>query len=453
MKHVWVVLIAMVVAFSCKESDLDPPDPMKKDDPVETVDPFSKIPELSDRVVYEVNLRAFSNSGNLTGVTSKLDHIQSLGANVIWLMPIYPIGQLKGVNSPYSVSDYKSVNTEFGDLNDLIELVNEAHSRDIAVVLDWVANHTAWDHDWMQTPDWYAQDSDGNIIEPPGTGWTDVAELDFDNTDMRAEMIASMKYWIEEAGIDGFRCDAVDFVPDDFWSTAITSVNAITDKELIWLGEGGKAENFTSGFEFNYAWDYYNKIKDIYSNSASASSLFVTHQQEFNNLNSNQSKLRYITNHDVYAWDETPEEVFTNEGAVGAFVATAFMGGVPLIYSGQEVGRPSLISFFGKDPIDWSQNPDILKQYQDVMTARAEVLYIVKGELITYSDTNVIAFSKTTESSELLVLVNTRSSDQTFTLSEALQNSSWNNLLTDKTQSLSSEVNMNAFQFLILQKQ
>ncbi|SMD37953.1 Glycosidase [Reichenbachiella faecimaris] len=443
----------MAVSFSCEESGMVPPTPIDKEDETATVNSFSNIAKLSDRVIYEVNLRAFSSSGKLAGVTAGLDHIQSLGTNVIWLMPIYPIGQLKGVNSPYSVQDYQAVNTEFGDLNDLIALVNEAHSRDMAVILDWVANHTSWDHEWMQTPDWYVQDSDGNIIEPPGTGWTDVAELNFDNIDMQAEMIASMKYWIEEAGIDGFRCDAIDFVPDAFWSEAIASINSATDKELIWLGEGGKAENFTSGFEFNYAWDFYGKIKNIYSNSNSASGLFVTHEQEMSGLDANQSKLRYITNHDVYAWDETPEEVYTNEGSVGAFVATAFIGGVPLIYSGQEIGRPSLISFFGKDPIDWSQNPDILKQYQDLMAVRESVLEVLHGELIAYSDTDVIAFSRTNETSELLILVNTRATSKTFSLPTSLQNSSWENLLTDENIPLGNEISLDAFQYLILQKQ
>lgn len=453
-KNIWLAVLGWVImASSCEDSDLKPPEFEEEEEEVVSVDDFGGIPELADRVVYEVNLRAFSSAGNLAGVTAGLDHIQSLGANVIWLMPIHPIGQINGVNSPYSVQDYEAVNSEFGDINDLIELVNEAHGRDMAVILDWVANHTSWDHAWINTPAWYAQDSEGNIIAPPGTGWADVAELNFDNIDMQSEMIAAMTYWIEEAGIDGYRCDAIDFVPDAFWSKAITSVNASTGKELIWLGEGGKSENFDVGFEFNYAWDFYSKIKNVYHSGASASGVFVTHEQEFSGLNADQSKLRYITNHDVYAWEETPDEVFTNEGAVGAFVATAFMGGVPLIYSGQEVGRPSLISFFGKDPIDWGQNPDILKQYQQAMSIREQLLDVVQGELHTYTHVDIIAFSKTTSADELLVLVNARATEQSFSLPTNLQNSSWRDWLNDKTENWSDQITLEPFEYLILQRQ
>ncbi|PIB37320.1 hypothetical protein BFP72_00415 [Reichenbachiella sp. 5M10] len=401
-------------------------------------------------VVYEVNLRAFSASGNLDGVRQRLDHIQSLGVNVLWLMPIYPIGIENGVNSPYAISDYKEVNPEFGTLNDLIKLVNEAHRRDMAVIMDWVGNHTAWDHLWMEHKDWYSQDAEGNIIAPPGTGWTDVAELNFANQDMRDEMISDMTYWIHHAGIDGYRCDAVDFVPEDFWSEAIVAVDASTTKSLIWLAEGGIVENFQAGFAFNYGWDFYGKIKGIYSEDQSASGIFVTNEQEFNVVPDGKTKLRYITNHDLYAWDETPTEVYGEQGSVGAFVSTAFMAGVPLIYSGQEVANSELISFFGKNPINWSQNPEILSQYQSVMAARASVVDILTGDLAIYGQKDVIVFKHTKGTEEVLVVVNTRDKEVVLPVPAELQGTTWTNLLTESSRDIGSELVLSTKEYLIL---
>ncbi len=414
------------------------------------VEPFNNIPALEEMVVYEVNLRAFSNSGTINGLKNNLDHIESLGVNVIWIMPLYPIGQERGVNSPYSIKDYEDVNTEFGTINDLKTLVNEAHSRDIAVILDWVANHTAWDHPWIsEHDDWYSKDGNGNIIEPPGTGWTDVAELNFDNQDMRGEMINSMQFWIEEVGIDGFRCDAIDFVPQDFWSQAISGVDAITDKDLIWLGEGGEAWNFSAGFEFNYGWDFYGRIKNIFDEGLSASGLFTVHNQEYNVVPSGKSKLRYITNHDVYAWDETPHEVY-DDGQVGAFVATAFMPGIPLIYNGQEVGNPDLISFFDKNPIDWSQNSEILDQYIEIMTLRKTLDAVINGDLTTYADGDIIIFKRSLNDQEVLIFVNTRGNGQSVTLPASLQNTNWENPLAGENMTLENDISFDSYEYLIL---
>jgi len=186
--------------------------------------PFANMPATDDVVMYEVNLRAFSANGNLQGVTSRLDEIKALGVNVIWLMPIHPVGILNGINSPYCVKDYKGVGTEYGTLEDVRTLTTEAHNRGMAVILDWVANHTSWDNPWIQNTDWYTKNNAGNIVHPPGTNWTDVADLNFDNSDMRLAMIDAMQYWILEANIDGFRCDYADGVPFSFWNQAINKL-------------------------------------------------------------------------------------------------------------------------------------------------------------------------------------------------------------------------------------
>ncbi|MFN6225422.1 MAG: alpha-amylase family glycosyl hydrolase, partial [Bacteroidota bacterium] len=182
--------------------------------------PFGGVPDTRDMVMYEVNLRAYSSAGNIQGVINRLDSIKLLGVNVLWLMPLHPVGVLKGINSPYCVRDYKAVGAEYGTLEDLRSLTDAAHSRGMAVLMDWVANHTAWDHPWMANDGWYTQNNQGQVVHPPGTNWLDVADLNYSNQAMRDAMLDAMLYWIYQANIDGFRCDYADGVPFDFWETA-----------------------------------------------------------------------------------------------------------------------------------------------------------------------------------------------------------------------------------------
>lgn len=447
------LLFFLITAFTvpgCAEDDLKRP-PSKDDIEGVGIDSASYAPDLGEMVVYEVNMRAFSAQGNFSGVVARLENIEEMGANVIWLMPIHPIGEVNGVNSPYSVRDYEAVSSEYGSMDDLNHLINEAHKRDIAVIIDWVANHTAWDHDWIsEHPEWYTQDSNGNIIAPAGTGWADVADLNYENNAMRQEMIESMKFWLENTGIDGFRLDAVDWVPMDFWSEAIPILKNASEKEIILLAEGGDPDNFSAGFEINYSWDFQTAIKRVFSLGNSAQSIVNTHNSEYSVLPDGAEKLRYITNHDIYAWDETVLEIFGLEGSVAAFVITAYLEGVPLIYTGQEIGHPSNISFFNSDPLDWSLNPEIYQAYKTVMQTRAELPPVLGGELETYFDANVAAFKRVSGSQEVLVLVNVRDSNQTYSFPEALNGTSWKNELTQETITLEGEITLAPYQYMIL---
>lgn len=226
-KIVYTLLLA-VAFISCSSSD----DDTSSDSPyTQYGTPFEKMPKKEDAIIYQVNIRAFSQAGTLKGVQDRLTQIQELGANVVYLMPVYPVGKVKAsgeLGSPYAVKDYKAVNPDFGTLQDLQTLVEEAHKKNMAVVLDWVANHTAWDNNWItEHPNWYQKDANGNIIIPPGTNYNDVAQLDFNNAEMKAAMIDAMSYWVYNANIDGFRCDYADFVPQTFWTEAITKLRKI----------------------------------------------------------------------------------------------------------------------------------------------------------------------------------------------------------------------------------
>ncbi|MFH1213583.1 MAG: alpha-amylase family glycosyl hydrolase, partial [Candidatus Neomarinimicrobiota bacterium] len=268
--------------------------------------------------MYEVNIRAFSSTGTFQGVIDRLDSIKALGINTIWLMPIYPIGVKNSVNSPYCIKNYTEINPEFGLLDDFKTLVSEAHEKNMAVIIDWVANHTAWDNPWITNKSWYTQDEDGIIIYPAGTNWQDVADLNYSNQDMRKEMIKSMKYWIETADIDGFRCDAADYVPYNFWAQAIDSLYTI-GKYLILLSEGSRNDHFTAGFQMNYGWDFYYNLVNVFNDDYSVTTIYNTHNTEYKNIPEGKHKLRFTTNHDESAWNETPVILFN--GKKGALAA------------------------------------------------------------------------------------------------------------------------------------
>jgi glycosidase len=245
--------------------------------------PFAGVPAAEDIIMYEVNLRAFSAEGDLQGVIDRLDHIQELGINTICLMPIYPQGELRSVGSPYTVRDYKAVSPEYGNLNDLRALTDQAHVRGMAVILDWVANHTAWDNDWIVNEDWYTQNNAGLIVHPPDTNWRDVVDLNFDNAEMRAEMIDAMRYWILEANVDGYRCDYADGVPADFWQEAFANLSSIPDRDLIFFAEGNRDDHFDAGFHLAFGWEFYGSIIDVYAGDDAATA-FAKAQSEYSNV-------------------------------------------------------------------------------------------------------------------------------------------------------------------------
>ena len=413
--------------------------------------PFDSVPETKNIIMYEVNLRAFSSSGDLQGVINRLDQLKALSVNVIWLMPIYPIGQINSVNSPYCVKNYYEVGSEYGTLADLRTLTTEAHNRNMAVVVDWVANHTAWDNPWItQHPEWYSQDGAGNIIIPPGTNWNDVADLNFSNATMRVNMIDAMKYWTLEANIDGFRCDYADGVPYDFWKQAIDSLNTIPNRNLIFLAEGTRADHYDAGFEMTYAWDFYTSIKNVFAGSA-PSTIYTTNISEYAGVPAGKRKLRFTTNHDQSAWEATPMTLFSGKaGATCASVITTYYNGVPLIYTGQEVGRVSTVPFFSNSPINWTVNLDMQQNYRDMLAFYSQSAVSRYGTPTPYADANVVCFKKVLNADQVLVIANVRNTTTNYSIPTALLNSTWTNALTGASVTLGSSLSLSAYQYLIL---
>lgn len=446
MKFFWYIPLILILLLSCSKKEGS-----SEAEPTPEPEVAFEIPETGDIIMYEVNLRAFSSRGDLQGVINGLDHIKSLGVNVIWLMPIHPIGEINSVNSPYSVKNYQEVAAEYGSLNDLISLVEKSHDKNIAVILDWVANHTAWDHTWITNIDWYTQDENGNIISPEGTNWLDVADLNFDNPDMRVEMINAMRFWVETAGVDGFRCDAADMIPFDFWEQALATLDEASDKELIFLAEGARTDHFSAGFDLNFSWNYYSKLKNVFNGVSTPTILYAIQQQSYNNIPAGKHKLRFTTNHDESAWDATPMVLFNGKnGALAASVITIYMGGVPLIYNGQEVGVTDNIPFFSNSPINWALNPDMLESYKNLLEFYATSEVVKKGELVTFSHPTVVAFTRTQSTDVVLVIVNTLNENTSYTLPDELVNTNWINALSGNAMNFNTEIEMSPYEYIIL---
>ena len=457
MNRILCLITGVWILFSCSKvtesTDIPPVTPPVTDStPAQYGTPFNNVPARQDAIIYQVNMRAFSQKANFQGVIARLDSIQALGVNVIYLMPIYPVGKIKSVNSPYCVKDYQSVNSEFGTLADLRALVEGAHNRNMGVILDWIANHTAWDNGWIAShKNWYLQDASGNIVSPPGMGWNDVAQLDFKNAAMRLEMIKNMKSWVYIANVDGFRCDYTDGPPVDFWKQAIDSLRNIKTHKLLIMAEGTRSANYSAGFDYNFGFGFYGQLKNIYSKGASVLLIDNLNKTEYANSTGDQQVVRYITNHDVNGSDGTPLDLFGGKtGSMAAFIVAAYMKSVPMIYNGQEVGTPFRIPFpFTGNKINWTLNPDITAEYKKILAFRNSSTAIRRGLLTSYSNADICAFTKETAGEKVLVISNLRNQTIQYSLPVALTNTSWTDAIKGGSVSLSTQLTLLPYGYLI----
>jgi len=454
-----LILSILLALTGCSKSHTTPT-PVKTNpdtataykDPEQYGTPFASVPATKDMVIYEVNLRTYT-PGTFAGALPRLDSIKALGVNVVWLMPTYPIGVLKSIGSPYCVKDYNSVNPEFGALSDLRAYVDKAHSLGMAVIMDWVANDTSWDSTWITNKSWYLQDGNGNIIDPPGTNYTDVAALNYANNDMRTAMIRAMKSWIFTANIDGYRCDFADNIPSDFWVQALDTLSTIKTHKLIYLAEGTTSAEISAGFQVDYAFSYYNTLKGVYGGTQAPSSIITTNSSELSSIPFTGTKMRYITNHDDAASDGSTLTIYKNkQGALSAFVMAAYMDGTPMIYDSQEVGYPNAINFFTDVPVDYTANPDIVAAYKKILAFRAAHEAVKSGTLTTYNDANIVAFEKTSGTDDVLILVNATGNGVNFSVPAALQNSNWKDGMSGAAVTLGTQLSFSGYQYVVLSK-
>lgn len=447
-KKIRYLLVFFILLVSCGEDPIEP----TPTGPQQYSTPLSNVPDIDKATIYEVNLRAQSSEGTIQGVISKLAHIKSLGTNVIWLMPIYEQGTVNSVNSPYSVKNYEKISPEYGTLADLRTLTDQAHAMGMAVILDWVANHTAWDHPWISAhPEWYTQNASGQIIIPPGTNWNDVADLNFDQNAMRKAQIDAMKYWVLEANVDGFRCDYADGVPFDFWSEAIAALKSLPKRDVLMLAEGTRSDHYQAGFDLTYGWNYYTALKNVW-NGAATSTLTTTNQLEYGNIPTGKGKVRFTTNHDESAWDASPMSLFNGKnGAIAASVVSIFSGGVPLLYTGQEVGKTGTTPFFSNTTINWTSNADMLSAYQKLYAIYNNNSAARSSTISAYQLSNdLVCWKKTNGSSSMLILVNVRNSTINATLPPALTGN-FTNLSSGMSETLSSALTLTPYAYRIYQ--
>ncbi|GAC1367910.1 MAG: alpha-amylase family glycosyl hydrolase [Hymenobacter sp.] len=450
------VVVAAGLLAGCKKAEADPPTPAATatPPPAQYGTPFAGVPDRQDAAIYQVNLRAFSPGGNFAGVTARLDSIKALGVNVLYLMPIYPVGTVKSVNSPYCVKDYLAVNPEFGTLADLRTLVDGAHARNMAVMLDWVANHTSWDHAWITAhPDWYLRNSAGTILSPPNTNYLDVAQLNFSSTPMRLAMVAAMKSWVYTANVDGFRCDYADAPPTDFWQQAVDTLRHVRTHRLLLLAEGTRSSHFTTGFDYTFGFSFYQTLLSVFRGGA-ATNLDALNASEYFGASGSQQVVRYTTNHDVNGSDGTPAALFGGKaGAMSAFVIAACYKGVPMVYNGQEAGMTTPITFpFTSVKVQWGAHPDVTRDYKRLLLARAGSAALRSGVPVSYSTLAVCAFTKTAGTEQALVLANVRNVATQYVVPAALANTTWTNALQGGSVSLGTQVTLPAFGYLVLKK-
>ena len=413
------------------------------------------MPEVADVVMYQVNPRVFAPSNSFQAILGRLDSIQDLGVNVLWIMPIYPIGQEKSKNSPYSVRDYKAVAPEYGTVDDLRALVESCHERGMGVILDWVANHTAWDNVWVSAhPDWYTKDSTGNIIYPPGTDWTDVADLNYDSKEMRSAMIDAMRYWVDSVGVDGFRCDVADQVPVDFWTEAISTLRASAKpRRLIMLAEGANPENFSAGFDLNYAWEFMGAIAEVMKGDARVNKLIQVDENEYKDLERNKFKLRFTTNHDE-ATKASPIKLYGGERAsMAAFVATTMLHGGMLIYGSQEVGYPETINFFQYVPVNWNANPKLREEYKKLISIYNEHPALrSSGTIRAFDDdeNNILCIERVLNNDNVLVMVNVRDKAENIEVPRMWADKPATDLMTGNEVNLGNKITLQPYQYLLL---
>lgn len=360
-------------------------------------------------VIYEMNVRQYTPEGTFAAAAEELPRLQKLGVDVIWLMPIYPIGvdQRKGtLGSYYAISDYCAVNPEFGTMADFEDFLARAHDAGFKVILDWVANHTSPDAVWEsgKPSDWYVRDSLGNTVTQ--YDWTDIAELNYDNKDMREEMRRSMRFWLDK-GVDGFRCDMACEVPLDFWRETLPELR----KEYpgtYYLAEGENPELHRDAFDASYAWELHHLLNDIAKGKKSAADLKAYIGKDAAACPPEAFRLMFTSNHDENSWAGTEFERMGDAADVMALLTFLLPSGQPLIYTGQEIGYDHRFEFFEKDSVpawEWNERSDFYRSLVDMRHAHPALAAGEKGGAIEYLDTDaadVLVFSRSVSASESL---------------------------------------------------
>ena len=367
---------------------------------------FTTVAWAKAATIYEVNIRQYTPEGNFVAFQKHLPRLKDMGVDILWLMPITPISQKKKkgkLGSYYACSSYIKINPEFGNEKDFLNLVNAAHALDMKVIIDWVANHTGCNHDWMEEhPNWFTQDATGAFSER--NGWDDVVDLNYQNAEMRAALIAAMQYWVRDFKIDGFRCDMAHLVPLDFWIQARKAVESL--QPLYWLAEC-EEPSYHQVFDTSYAWALMHISEKLAKEEVSVHDVYqVLH--DYGHYPNGATKLLFTSNHDENSWNGTEYEKFgVAAKAWGVFTQT--WNGIPLIYSGQELPNTKRLAFFDKDLILWSDaTPQLHEFYKTLGNFRKTNTAILNGETfnLPVQENGVMAYLKFNTNETVLIVLN-----------------------------------------------
>lgn len=432
----FMAAIAAVAATGCTSYEIDMPS--NPDQPV-----VGK--EVPTDVIYQANPRFFADNNCLAALNQHVDRISGMGNDILWIMPVCEMGELNAIGSPYCIRDFKAMNPKYGTIDDLKTLVENAHSKGMKVILDWIANHTSWDCAWItEHPDWYVYDADGNIVSPES--WTDVAQLDYSNPEVAAAMKDAMLYWFNEADIDGFRCDYAHGVPQAFWSDVIADLRAI-DPDVIMLAETNISEFYDCGFDMMYDWDSSTTIAAALT-GGKPNTVTAEATKALANVPDGKSILRFAFNHDVAATNNVDTMFGTPEGAPAAYVLASMLNGTPMIYSSMDVeGLIGRQSFFDYNPLTFSDAlTDRYKAINSAFKASAEVR---RGQLDDYSNSSVVCFTRSIPGHTLLVTVNATNSEQTIKTPIQLAGKTMKDLISGSDVTVPVTVTLPAYGYII----
>jgi glycosidase len=389
-----------------------------------------KFPEWAkSSAIYEVNIRQYTKEGTINAFSEHIPRLKDMGVEILWLMPVFPISSTKRkgtLGSYYAVSNFREVNPEFGTKEDLVNLIEKIHAYGMKVILDWVPNHTGWDHHWIKSnPDFYTKDKDGNITDPlDGNGvsmdWKDVADLNYDNADMRLAMIADLKYWVENHKVDGYRMDIAWGVPLDFWKQCKDSLDQV-NKDLFMLAEADIPDQVNKGyFDACYGWKLHHIMNDVAKGNKNVDSIF--HWYEHDRTQIEQGRImQFITNHDENSWSGSEFERMGEGFKVFAIMAMT-MDGIPLIYSGQEKPLVKRLEFFEKDDIVFDQFKE-QSFYQTLIKLKKDQKALWNAHFgapirkIGNSDF-VLAYTREKDESKVVVIANLSSQIRKVTITE-----------------------------------
>ena len=463
------VLCLFLLVISCKNAVEDIP----------TTLPAVSAEMMETAVIYEANIRQYSPEGTFNAFTKDIPQLKKLGVKIIWLMPINPISKVKRkatdgsftsdikdiaerekyLGSYYSVSDYKAINEEFGNKADFKKLIDTAHNNGIYVIVDWVPNHTGWDHPWIfEHPEWYTQNEEGQIIDPinPDTGeswgWTDTADLNYDSEAMRTEMINDMKYWVTNFNIDGYRMDVAHKVPPVFFKRVAAALNAI--KPVFMLAEAEQQDLFENGFDMQYAWEGHHILNNIAKEKENAVAIINYLKKQDSVKNTSDFKMNFITNHDENSWSGTVQERMGPASSLMT-VLVYTLPGMPLIYSGQEYDLDYQLKFFEKDSIPKTKGATyaLLEKLGTLKNSNSALnggKNAAKYSVLNVKNNNILAFNRSKNSDSLYFIGNLSNKVQSF--STDLEGS-FTDVLTAKEVVLNGEIiELKPWEYYVLSK-